>query len=274
MENLNHLHTVKNDVQINRIKDKLAPFSHQFLLKYNVIPAHNEVLVRHAKRLRHQIYCFESKQCNDYGRYVMMEEDKYDKHALYILIQEKKTGLFVAAVRLVLPDPSNPNDKLPMETDGFVGASVAERFGFKREGIAEISHLALASSLKTQAGESDTISGISANITTQNYVNAKDGIPHISIVLFASTLIQSVEYGITHLYAYMEPSLFRLLVHYGMKFTPVGPIKNNYVRQIPAIINVRQTLLAIKKGHPDMVKLIMEIERSWKAFKKQKSVDE
>ena len=202
-----------------------------------------------AHRLRYEIYCEDRGYENPAEFSDGLEKDEFDENSIHGLVRHKHSNQVAGVVRLVLSDPSNSENPLPIELhcgDTF-DHSILDQFEFSRSGIAEVSRFAVSS--RFVGGGSKEISGDDPS----RYF------PHISLGLIAMLFVGSLHHQITHWYAVMEPSLSRLLARSGIEFTPIGPVVDYHGRRQPMIAKVNDLLGNVYQKRYDFFKLIEEL---------------
>lgn len=228
---------------------------------FNVELATSPQAINEVFEVRYQVYCidrsFEDPRCFADKR----EHDAYDSRSAHALIRYRETGHSVAAVRLVMAGQQPDQAYLPME--GPCIHRMSERAqqaiaGARREGIAEISRMAVSREFRKRLNEDKTVAGVSAEASYCDTTNGKRAVPYISLGLFNAILRMSVKHGITHWMAVMEPAQLRLLKRFGVEFDHVGPILEYHGLRRPAFTRAASLLEGIKKRRPDVWALITE----------------
>ncbi len=230
----------------------------QFYKFFKILPANTEPLLREVYHLRFQVYCletgFESKEDCQYiienGQEIWLEKDKYDRRAVHYLVQHRRTGLYAATVRLVLPDHRNINTPFPIENHCNLEFPVKNPK--IRRHLAEISRFAVSREFKKRQGEKGTLAGISDS--TEVYLEPEERriLPHMAVGLFAAIGKMSCENDITHWYAVMEPALLRLLRLFGIRFIPIGDDVDYHGLRRPCLAEFSKVLASIRNVNPDV----------------------
>ncbi|MFN3920736.1 MAG: GNAT family N-acyltransferase, partial [Methylohalobius sp.] len=105
------------------IVDNRIDLKARFYEYFKLVHATTEALKREVYKLRFQVYCLETgferkEDCQVFyenGQEVYLETDSYDCRSDHYLIRHNRSGLYAATVRLVLPDPGNPQALFPIE---------------------------------------------------------------------------------------------------------------------------------------------------------------
>lgn len=232
---------------------------------FDVVSASTTRLLETAYRLRYQVYCLERPYEDATAYPDQMEYDEYDLHSTHSLVKCKKTGNYAGLVRLVLPNPVNPQALLPMEKYTYADP---KRCGIDlsrvpRESIAEISRFSVSKELRLQStatanGSADNPPGIG-----EDSVSSKRLLPQITLGLFAGIVRMSAEHGITHWLAVMEPTLLRFLTRYGIHFQVAGPLVDYHGVRQPAVAEVDKILAGIYAQRQDVWEIITDYGNIW-----------
>src|SRR6185295_16967877 len=98
-------------------------------------------------------------------------------------------------------------------------------------------------------------------------------LPHLTLGLIETLVRMSVENGITHWCAVMEPTLLRLLTRLGIHFDPIGPLIDYHGRRQPCYIPLKTLLARVKRERPDVWDVITRAGRHWENFCRLSSDD-
>ncbi len=231
---------------------------------FEVIPADTSELLDEVFALRYQVYCvehpFENPREHPDGR----EWDEYDARAVHALIRHRRTGCCAAAVRLILPDPCYPETVFPLER--VCANSLYEEANpwvsnLDRLKSAEISRLAVSKTFRRRLGEAETVSGVSSQAVysdAQGPDSRRRGFPHITLGLFAAIVRMSVDQGISHWLAVMEPTLLRLLQRFGIYFPPIGPLVEYHGLRQPTVAAAAAVVDGILRKRPDIWEIVTD----------------
>lgn len=231
---------------------------------FSVELAKSEAAINEVHEVRYQVYCidrpFEDPTCFVDNR----ERDAYDPRSVHALIRHKSTGDSVAVVRLVLDGDSKAENEFPMEEPCLhrmspeVQQSLAD---VPRHRVAEMSRFAVSRDFRRRLNESQTTQGTIDKKCFEDIENDQRAMPYISLGLFAAIVKMSVENGITHWLAVLEPTLLRLLKRYGITFDHVGPVVEYRGRRRPVFTEAASLLDRIYHQRPDVWALITESGR-------------
>jgi len=222
----------------------------------------NDSQRREAHQLRYEVYCME-RGYEDPARFSDgQEKDEFDPHSVHSLIRHQSSGMAAGVVRLILPNPLNPEGLLPIELScgHSFDRTVLGDFEFPRTAIAEVSRFAVSNRLVARAGQERNIpiSGAQAgNVPIREEVIQY--LPHVSLGLIAMLFVTSVQHQITHWYAAMEPTLSRLLSRSGVEFTQLGPVIDYHGKRQPMIASVHDLLGKIYHKRYEFFQLIEQL---------------
>lgn len=222
--------------------------------------ANTDELRDRAFRLRYRVYCienpFEDPSANPDGR----EQDEFDQHSAHSLLVYRPTGLAAGTVRLVLPLPGNPHDSFALQrvcSDPLLRDP--EKFPIHR--TAEVSRFCISKEFRRRLGDD---SGADQNDGPEMSVDDERRIlPHLSLGLIESLVRMSVQNGVTHWCAVMEPTLLRLLTRLGIHFDPIGPLIDYHGRRQPCYIPLEKLLPRTQRERPDVWDVITRGGRHW-----------
>jgi len=227
---------------------------------FEVIPADTTSLMETAYRLRYQVYCQENPYEDADSFPDQMETDEYDIHSSHSLVRCRASGQHAGLVRLVLPDPVNPNKPLPMEKfcDEDTGIDLS---AIPRESLAEISRFCISKESRRVCSEKlASVSDCAEDLQVESY---KRLLPHLTLGLFAGIVRMSAQHNITHWLAVMEPTLLRFLTRFGIHFHKIGPLIDYHGKRQPAIGLIDDVLAGIHAQRKDVWDAITNYGAVW-----------
>ena len=224
---------------------------------FDMVPVTHIELKQAAYRLRHQVYCqelgFEKAENFPDG----MEKDEYDDFSQHYLIQHRKSGVYAATTRIILPTPGDLAKPFPTELHSNIdrGDLLA---GVPRQQIAEVSRFCIRKMFRRRKGEEGQVSGVGSDL--QLYLASSDkerrAYPHLTIALISCLLRMSEANGITHWYAIIEPGFIRLLQVLGIHFITIGPAVEYHGLRYPCVIKVANLLEGVKQKTPEIYEFL------------------
>ncbi|HYK81284.1 MAG TPA: PEP-CTERM/exosortase system-associated acyltransferase [Micropepsaceae bacterium] len=219
----------------------------QFDLHFKTMTADTPELLPLAQRIRYQVYCVENRYLNPNDHSDALECDEFDSHAVHSLLLDRKTGDALGTVRLVLPLSRAPHDSfavqklsdhpllkgsrdLPLHSTGEVSRFSLLR-EFSRRAAARALHLA-------STGPADY--GTSLHPCG----------PLMRLGLLQMLVRMSMQHGITHWLAVMEPKVVRMLSAMGLQFEPFGGMVDYHGWRQPCFCNLSEMLQCMKRQRP------------------------
>jgi len=230
-----------------------------------MVPANTLGLMEAAFRIRYQVYCversFEEQEAFPNG----METDEYDLHSAQTLLRCKASGQYPGMVRLVLPNPVDPDTPLPMEKfcQSGMKASGIDLSSIPRESLAEVSRFSVSKELKGLCSRKPVMSVVGAEKKQEGKGVDTRMLPHIALGLFAGIVRMSAQNNITHWLSVMEPTFLRFLSRYGIYFQKTGPVVDYHGRRQPAVASIDSVLSGIYAQRQDAWEIITDFGNVW-----------
>ncbi|MFQ5587786.1 MAG: PEP-CTERM/exosortase system-associated acyltransferase [Nitrospiria bacterium] len=224
---------------------------------FEILPADTSDLVEEVLRLRYQVYCVE-RNFEDASHHTdCKERDLYDKRSVHCLIRHKLTGLYVAAVRLILPDPADYSSLFPMEKycrQSFFD-NVMPLQKISRTSLAEVSRFLISEERERQIVRASTFEAEEGS----GY-RRKDGLLCYLLLfgLFSAVIRMTTMNLISSWYVSVEPAFYRLLTRFGIHFTKIGPIIDYHGLRHPCIGSTTQILSRIRRYRPEIWHFLTE----------------
>jgi N-acyl-L-homoserine lactone synthetase len=198
---------------------------------FTVEVAHTTDALREALRLRHQVYCLERKLLPDRTA-ERLETDAYDPSSHHVVLRKRGNGEVVGTARLVLGCRA---DGQPAGLPMLHYCAPELLHGLPMATTAEISRFAISKARRQAGSASDRL---------------------LRYALMRGILGISLELGLTHWCALMEPSLLRLLRAAGVGFAPLGPAVDCSGLRLPAAAVIDSTLLSGAYRCPDLYRFV------------------
>ena len=220
------------------------------LARYNTYfcteAAETSKFINIAFALRYQVYCLE-REFERAGQHAdRLERDEFDSHALHSLLFYRPTEEAIGTVRLILPD--HGEDSLPIQPMLRNNGLNAEDY-FPIENTGEVSRLAISNEFRRGASDKMIPGSMAYSRTKIGRRELRSILP--SLGLFQALLLESVEQGITHLVAVMEPKLLRMLGGMGIRFTPIGPLISHHGIRQPSETYLPEMLDGLRRDQPE-----------------------
>lgn len=230
---------------------------------FELVHADNDELRMQVYLLRYQVYVLETgfetdADCqqgkDEQGQPVLWEQDAFDERSDHYLLRHRRTGVYAATARLILPSQLDVKAPYPIELHCALDDRVTD--DEVRSRLGEISRFAVSKVFKRRIGELGKISGVADDVEIYFEEDERRVLPHISLGLFAAVMRMVHQHRITHCYAVMEPGLLRLLGRFGMVFNRIGPDVDYHGMRVPCITTAEEALPSIRSVAPSVWDLI------------------
>lgn len=225
------------------------PLSDLYRKYFRIDDTDSAVLRNTAYRIRYNVYCvehaFESADDNIGG----IEEDDYDAHACHAVLFHKLTGLAAGTVRIVLPLSDDPHRSFALQTVcNDPQLRQPDRFPVMRMG--EVSRFCVTKDFRRRV--EDLGQGAFPANSSFDADEWRRVIPNMTIGLIEWLVRASLNHGLTHWCAVMEPQLLRLLGRLGIHFQPIGGLVDYHGRRQPCVVELRAMLARVAAERPDI----------------------
>jgi len=189
-------------------------------------------------RLRYQVYCeetgFEDPAIYPDG----MERDEWDPYSVHFLVRLRRTGEWIAAMRVVLPEAPD----FPVERQ--CELRQREVRALPREATAEVSRLCMVSHFRRRGPEQDhpyelgdlPIRGLAGFMRGRERRRE----PEILLGLLRAARAYSREHRIHHWYLLVTPPLTRILRRVGIHLERVGPLCLHRGKRYPFLADLHR----------------------------------
>ncbi len=242
------------------MNDLVAAF-HEY---FEIISADSPDLMEEVFRLRYQVLCIEERLPGfGLSNYLDgLESDSYDRHAAHSLLRHRPSGNYVGALRLILPDPENPEKLFPLERYAQINPEIIDVAKLPRQHLAEISRVIIVTKFPhRKAG--DRRRHYQELDSDRRNPKPRRRFPHPIVGLMVGLIRMSAQYDITHWYAVMDPSLNRLITPYGLGFEPIGPLTEYHGQRLPYYIDLNKALNRLYIHHRMVWELLTDYGRVW-----------
>lgn len=209
---------------------------HGFKQYFRLVAADTEPLKHEVFRIRHKVYCEELGF--EPVREDRMEQDEYDPHSLHCLLRRNAPeGEPVGCARLVLPRPGQPDCPLPFERTcaQAIDRSIIDPAALPREGIAEISRLAVRPEYRRRKGEASH----EIDLQRRDFGSSlQPRFPYIPIALYLGAVALAKREGINTLFILTEPRLATHFMQLGVEVKQIGAPVSHRGTRIPSVMHV------------------------------------
>lgn len=223
-------------------------FDHHF----EILSADTDDLLEEVLRLRYQVFCVETAFLNDRPHTDCKEQDLYDARSVHQLIRHKKTGLFVASVRLILPDPANSDSLFPIEE--YCGPSFYRNSELlkqlRREYLAEVSRFLVSKEREREIMKASMSNAEKKNDSVLCYL--------LLCGLFCAVVRTSIENNAPHWYVGIQMPLLRLFRKFGIELVQIGRIFEYHGMRYPCMGSTESVLSNVHKIRPELWDFVTE----------------
>ena len=208
---------------------------------FTAVLADTPPLVRAAQSLRYQVYClerhFEEPDPQNNG----LEHDDYDPQSVPGLLYFRHDPEPIGTARLILPLAQG--ESLPvhhlLRTSG-----VRTSHHFPNGTTAEVSRFSISKAFRRRASEAMNAVGLRPNQIPELYT----ALPCLGLI--QTMLRASINSGITHWAAIMEPKLLRMLATLGIHFHSIGPLVSHHGLRQPSFCSLAEMLQMLAREKP------------------------
>lgn len=222
---------------------------------FEIVPALSVDLKNEVYKLRYQVYCIETGFESQERHLDDLEFDQYDDYSIHYLIRHRKSKIYAATTRLILPNINNPEKRFPIELHCQIDNFEVLNY-MPRTNLAEVSRFCVSKEFKRRKKEYGTLSGIGPD-SDNNFTDDERRIfPHITIALIACLIKMSKDNNIYYWYAVMEPALLRFLSNLGIYFKNIGPLTEYHGKRQPCVIKITDLLAGVLKKNPEIWEML------------------
>lgn len=198
-------------------------------------------------RLRYKVYCDEWGFERPEDHPARIECDLFDDHSSHFAAIRKDSGQLIGTVRIILNSPRG----FPIEHHCAIDADLN---GIDRERIAEISRFAVSKEYRRRLTDRIMFDGEDYNeqVERRHAVERRKSDHDIVLGLYSCVYRESLERGLTHLYAVMADGLQFLLRRAGVLCERIGPSVEYHGRRTPYLFSVEQVLRNLAEKNQEL----------------------
>ena len=211
---------------------------------FYTLAADSPELIKTAHALRYQVYCLERKFEAADQHLDFLEKDEFDSHALHGLIFHRPTGKAIGTVRLIVPELRA--DSLPIESM-LRENNLQAADHFPARTTAEVSRFAISNEFRRRSF--DLAPPVTPIERAKRRSERHGNLPCLGLVQIL--LRQSIDQGVTHWAAVMEPTLLRMLASMGIHFTALGPVIEHHGLRQPCYCSLPEMLETLRREQPE-----------------------
>lgn len=180
--------------------------------------SHDDPLLNEVYRLRYKVYCeewgFERQEDHPGG----IEQDEFDAHSVHFVAIRKDDRKLIGTIRIILHSKMG----FPIEEHCHINEDIMKS---DKARWGEISRLAVSKEFRKRAGDDSIYKDEDPILHDMNspFQEKRKNENKVVIGLYQCIYRESLNSGLTHLYAVMAKGLFLLLNRIGISFIQVGP---------------------------------------------------
>lgn len=215
--------------------------------------SHDDPLLNEVFRLRYKVYCdewgFERPEDHPGG----IEQDTFDAHSVHFAAIRKDDGKLIGTSRIILDSSLG----FPIEEHCQINEDIVKA---DKKHWAEISRLAVSKEFRKRAGDNSIYKDDEMHVQEVNnpFHEKRTNENQIVIGLYRCIYLESMERGLTHLYAVMAKGLFLLLHRIGLNFIQVGPGIDYHGIRIPYIGDIELMLEEFSKTNNKLYRCFIQ----------------
>ena len=220
----------------------------RFRRDYDCRIADDAVSIRQALETRYQVYCVENpfeKPCEQING---IETDEFDVCSRHSILVYRPTGEVIGTVRLILP----VNGRLDSFSMRGIASVCGKDLPVPLASTAEVSRFSISKRSRQEVIASAKDS-LSLNKMARS-MRMTEPLP--SLGLIQGLVRMSMQHGISHWCAVMEPKMLRMLAAMGIHFTPVGGLVEHHGLRQLCYCNVAEMLKTVHRERPTFWEVI------------------
>jgi len=198
--------------------------------------ARNDERINEIYRLRYKVYCLECGYEDPCDYINHLEEDEYDRIATHFCALESRSNKIVGTARIILPSAAG----LPIFNYFPVDSELL--LSIPPDSVAEISRLAISKEYRQRMVDAaiygDNVISLMDERERRNWRKRYE----IELVtgLYHCIYAESIQLGLTHLYAIMSDGLYALLTRWGLTWQPIGPALDYHGIRRPYMASIKE----------------------------------
>lgn len=220
----------------------------------------SKALMKHAWRLRYEVYCVERGFLRVENYPDGFETDPYDDTSVHFLGLHRRTGVPAGTVRLIRPGAEVFPLLSHCQPDPEYGY-LWDPNDVRTKSCVEVSRIIVGTHFRQRADDT-TFGGPPREDFPRDdaelpFFPSGAG-PEIVAGLYKTTYQGARRLGMTYLLAAMERSLYLLMRRVYIRFTPIGPEEDYYGPVRPYIVAMRQMEEDLARYRPEIFKYWMD----------------
>lgn len=221
----------------------------RFNSHFTTVPADTQERILQAQRIRYQVYCVENPLETTLDNPDCIETDEFDTRAAHSLLMARETGAALGTVRLIRPLASAPERSFAVQRL-LDASSLKVLLSLPIASMAEVSRFSISRHFRRLTSYSPESASDAALLSNSG--------PLMRLGLIQGLVRMSMEHGITHWCALMEPTLLRMLAAMAIRFKPIGSMVEFRGRRQPCYIDLSEMLNAVMRERPNFWEMITD----------------
>jgi N-acyl amino acid synthase of PEP-CTERM/exosortase system len=215
--------------------------------------SHDDPILNEVYRLRYKVYCDEWKfeRAEDYPEKI--ELDEFDEHSVHFVAIRKDDRKLVGTIRIIIHSELG----FPIEKHCHINEDIIKS---DKAHWGEISRLAVSKEFRKRAGDDSIYKNedpIPDDVNNPFYEKRKNK-DQIVLGLYRCIYRESLEIGLSHLYAIMAKGLFLLLKRIGINFIQVGPKIEYHGIRTPYIVYIKEMMEEFSRTNNALYRCFIE----------------
>ena len=200
--------------------------------------ASNDERISEIYRLRYKVYCLECGYEDPSDHLNELEKDEYDRVSTHFCACESQSGKIIGTARIILPSTTG----LPIFNCFPVDRELL--LSIPPDSVAEISRLAISKEYRQRMVDTAIYGDNIINLMDEREKRSWRKRYEIELVtgLYHSIYAESIDLGLTHLYAIMSDGLYALLTRWGLTWQPIGPALDYHGIRRPYVASIKENM--------------------------------
>lgn len=185
------------------------------------------------KQIRYRVFCLERGYLDPASYPTGEEMDDWDDQSVHFIVREKKSGLWVASTRLIIPDSGSlPVEKINSLSPGFLT-------GIDRKNIGEISRFCI---IKQNLSSSNQFANVTRN--QLDWIGAIEGKDQFEITwgMLRAISYYGISQGIDYSYMIITRAFSRLLNRMGIILYQSGAMTEYRGTRAPFLVDFHESI--------------------------------
>lgn len=193
-------------------------------------------------RLRFQVYCMECGYEDPCDYLNQLESDEYDRVATHFCACEAHSRKIIGTARIILPSELGLPVFNHFDIDPALGLSMPQN---PQDRVGEISRLAISKDYRRRIVDQaiyrdDKVINLMDEQQKRNWRIRYE--QTLVSGMYHSIYRESIDLGLTHLFAIMSDGLHLLLTRWGLIMRPIGPAQDYHGLRRPYVASIEENM--------------------------------